>query len=505
MQETALDILQEQRERLRRRGICVIVPTYNNMGTVRDVVERCKRQCDDVIVVNDGCTDSTAEILASIDGITVVTLDKNSGKGAALKRGFLKAREFGFAYAITIDADGQHFPEDIAQLLEANIKHPGALIVGERKDLAEKERSRGSKFANIFSNFWFFVQTLKPLKDTQTGFRLYPLRKLYGLRLLTSRYEAELELMVFAAWHGVKLVSIPVNVYYPKKEERVSHFRPVADFARISVLNTFLCIFAGIYALPLYLWRTVMTALRSAYSLLFFVVFTLFVMTPMASLYLHFGKITDHRRYRLHCLLQFMAAFVLKYHKIPGVRFSVSNPHKEDFKKPAVIICNHQSHLDLMTLLVLHRKIIVLTNDWVWNNPFYGYIIRNAEFYPVSAGIDNILPQLRNLVRRGYSIAVYPEGTRSVDCSIGRFHKGAFYIASQLGLDIVPLVLYGAGKVLPKKGKHLRKGIMQIDIDRRFTAEELAAMGEEKKQSSWFRKYYIKRYAAMCDKLEQYV
>ena len=92
-----------------------------------------------------------------------------------------------------------------------------------------------------------------------------------------------------------------------------------------------------------------------------------------------------------------------------------------------------------------------------------------------------------------------------MDCSIGRFHKGAFYIASQLGLDIVPLVLYGAGKVLPKKGKHLRKGIMQIDIDRRFTAEELAAMGEEKKQSSWFRKYYIKRYAAMCDKLEQYV
>ena len=144
MQETALDILQEQRERLRSRGICVIVPTYNNMGTVRDVVERCKRQCDDVIVVNDGCTDSTAEILASIDGITVVTLDKNSGKGAALKRGFLKAREFGFAYAITIDADGQHFPEDIAQLLEANIKHPGALIVGERKDLSEKERSRAA-------------------------------------------------------------------------------------------------------------------------------------------------------------------------------------------------------------------------------------------------------------------------------------------------------------------------------------------------------------------------
>jgi hypothetical protein len=126
-------------------------------------------------------------------------------------------------------------------MLKANIENPGALIVGERKELASKERSGGSKFANAFSNFWFFVQTWKHLKDTQTGFRLYPLRKLHGLSLLTSRYEAELELLVFAAWHGVKLVSQPINVYYPPREQRVSHFRPGIDFTRIFILRCLGC------------------------------------------------------------------------------------------------------------------------------------------------------------------------------------------------------------------------------------------------------------------------
>ena len=128
------------RQRLRSRGICVIVPTFNNAGTILDVVTRTHAMCHDVIVVNDGCTDSTPQILSAVEGITVVTLPRNSGKGCALKAGFRKAIEMGFAYAITLDADGQHFPEDIPLLLEANIKHPDALIVGERKDLEKQSR-----------------------------------------------------------------------------------------------------------------------------------------------------------------------------------------------------------------------------------------------------------------------------------------------------------------------------------------------------------------------------
>ena len=289
-----------QRKKLHERGICVVIPTFNNVGTIADVVQRSKVQCDDVIVVCDGANDGTLEVLQSMDGITLVTYPNNAGKGEALKRGFKKALEMGFAYAITLDSDGQHFPEDIHIMLEASCKYPGALIVGERKDLELVQRSGGSKFANKFSNFWFWVQTGKALKDTQTGFRLYPIKKLYGLSFLTSRYEAELELLVFASWHGVKIVSVPVNVYYPAPEERVSHFRPAKDFTRISILNTVLCFLAIVYGLPLRIYRGVMIILRTIYSFMFFLIFSMFIMTPITVVYLKIGKITEKKRYHLH-------------------------------------------------------------------------------------------------------------------------------------------------------------------------------------------------------------
>ena len=500
--QTATEPLSQQ-ERLRSRGICVVIPTYNNETTIADVAMRACQQCDDVIVVDDGSTDSTPQLLRDISGINVVTLPHNSGKGMALKAGFREAMRQGFAYAITLDADGQHFPEDIPLLLAANQQHPGALLVGQRKDLDSMERSGGSKFANAFSNFWFCVQTGRRLSDTQTGYRLYPLRHLHGLSLLTSRYEAELELLVFAAWHGVRLVQVPVRVYYPPREERVSHFRPTYDFARISVLNTVLCVLAVCYALPLLIIRKTLSALRTIYSLLFFLIFSMLIMTPLAMLYIRIGKMTEQKRLRLHGMLQFMSRVVMTTHGIPGVKSSIGNDHAEDFSRPAIIICNHQSHLDLMPMLQLSRKIVVLTKDWVWNNPFYGYVIRQAEFYPVSNGMDDILPRLRSLVSRGYSIVVYPEGTRSEDCSILRFHQGAFYLAEQLGIDILPTVLYGTGKVLPKTAHHLSKGHIHIAIDRRFTPHEQAVLGSLKERASWFRKYYRQRYASLCDRFEQ--
>ena len=494
----------ESKKTLRDRGICVVIPTYNNVGTIADVVRRALTHCLDVIVVADGCTDGTLEILQNIEGISIVSYAKNAGKGCALKRGFKKALEMGFAYAITLDADGQHFPEDIPTMLQANQRHPGALIVGERKGLEEMERSKGSKFANAFANFWFAIQTGRRLKDTQTGFRLYPLKKLRGLSLLTSRYEAELELLVFASWHGIKIVSVPVNVYYPKPEERVSHFRPIADFSRIFVLNTILCILAVVYGLPLAIWRGLMTFLRTTYALLFFILSVFLILTPAAMLYLAFTKDLEKKRMGMHKLLWNFSRFVTIWHGIPGVKFSVGNPHKENFEKPAIIICNHQSHLDLMTMLIHTPKLVCLTKDWVWNNPFYGYIIRNAEFYPVSEGTETLMPKLKSLVERGYSIAVYPEGTRSPDCSITRFHQGAFHLAQQLELDILPLILYGAGKALPKKERHLHKWPIRIEIDKRISPEELQSHGDTTMaQASSLRKYYKKRYAEMANRIEQ--
>ncbi len=492
------------KRQLRARGICVVIPTYNNGKTIGQVVRDCLLYCDDVIVVNDGCTDDTAAVLDAIDAVTVVTHTANNGKGCALKTGFREALKRGFAYAITLDGDGQHYASDIPLLLQANKQHPGALIVGKRQ-LEGVDRSKGSSFANKFANFWFYVQTGRALEDTQTGYRLYPLHKLHGLSLLTSRYEAELELLVFASWHGVKIVSIPVHVYYPPREERVSHFRPGKDFARISVLNTVLCFLAVVYGLPLRLCRFLMIVLRTVYSLLFFITIMSLVITPLTWLYVKLSARSEKQRYRLHQLLYHSARFVMLHHGIPGTKFRCKTQADINFDKPRIIISNHQSHLDLMCLLVFTPKVVVLTNSWVWNNPFYGILIRNAEYLPVTNGIDAILPQLRSLTERGYSVLVFPEGTRSHDCSIMRFHSGAFYLAQKLHLDILPMYLYGPGKVLPKKSRHLHKGLLYVEVDRPITPEEMAKIGDVRTQTKHMRHHYIEKYEAISNQIEQHV
>lgn len=232
--------------KMRQMKVCIVMPTYNNGGTLRNMVERVLNYCADVIIVNDGCTDNSAEILASFgNAITVVDYDKNRGKGFALKQGFKKAKALGFDHALTIDSDGQHFPEDIPLFVNALEKNKETLIVGSR-NLNQENMPGGNTFANKFSNFWFKVQTGIDLPDTQTGFRLYPLRRLP--KIFSSRYEAELALLVFSAWRGIDLIPVKINVLYP--EDRVTHFRPFWDFFRISILNTLLCLVAVVYGWP---------------------------------------------------------------------------------------------------------------------------------------------------------------------------------------------------------------------------------------------------------------
>lgn len=493
---------EKQHQTLHDRGICVVIPTYNNGGTIAAVVRDALLECRDVIVVNDGSTDNTSAELHQIVGITLVEYATNRGKGYALKAGFRRAIEMGFSYAITLDGDGQHYASDIGLFLTANQKHPGALIIGSRQ-LEGVERSEGSKFANKFSNFWFCVQTGRKLPDTQTGYRLYPLKKLRGLSLLTSRYEAELELLVFASWHGVGLVPIDINVYYPPREERVSHFRPGIDFTRISVLNTVLCFLAIVYGLPLRLFRLLSNIVRTVYSLTFVLFFCFFIITPAVWVYVKIGKMTEKKRHNLHRLIYHATRFIMLHHGIPGTRFKYKVAEGIDFDKPSVVICNHQSHIDLACQLIFSPNIIFLTNQWVWHNPIYGLLIRNAEFYPVAEGIDELMPKLQSLVERGYSIAVYPEGTRSKDCTIGRFHQGAFHIAEQLGLDIVPMYLYGPGRILPKKTYHLRKGPIYVEVGDSITNAQLKAMGDTKRQASQMRRHYIEKYEQIANQIEQ--
>ncbi len=230
-------------------GICVLIPTYNNAATVGKVIEESKLYCKDIFVVNDGSTDNTTAVLESIEGINVISYMPNRGKGHALQCGLNKARECGFDYCITLDADGQHYPSEIPKFIEAIGKKPGSLIIGARNLNAENMPGKNT-FANKFSNFWFKVETWQTLHDTQSGFRLYPLKEIEEIKLFTGMYEFELEIIVKAAWRGIKVMNIPINVYYPPAGERVSHFKPLRDFTRISLLNTFLVLVALLWYYP---------------------------------------------------------------------------------------------------------------------------------------------------------------------------------------------------------------------------------------------------------------
>lgn len=227
---------------------CVIIPTYNNHRTLAGVISGVLQYTQGVIVVNDGSTDSTAEILKTFPSIILLEHPHNQGKGAALKNGFRKALEMGYEYAITIDSDGQHFPDDIPVFIERlNASDGNILLIGER-NMAQEGIPRKSSFGNKFSNFWFRFETGVKLGDTQSGFRLYPLTRMPE-RYFTPKFEFEIESIVRASWRGVKVENVPVRVHYELKD-RVSHFRPFRDFTRISILNTVLVLITLLYIKP---------------------------------------------------------------------------------------------------------------------------------------------------------------------------------------------------------------------------------------------------------------
>ena len=233
----------------KEQNVLVVIPTYNNAGTVARIIEDVKHYVDDILVVNDGSSDQTLDILESVDGIQMISYSKNRGKGYALRLAIKYAYEKGYRYIITIDSDGQHYPENIIDLLQEIKESPDSLIVGARNIQADNMPSKNS-FANKFSNFWFLAETGQKMSDTQSGYRLYPVKLLQNMSFITTKYEFELEIIVRAVWRGVTVKNIPVKVYYPPVEERVSHFRPFRDFTRISILNSILVIIALLYYYP---------------------------------------------------------------------------------------------------------------------------------------------------------------------------------------------------------------------------------------------------------------
>jgi len=230
--------------------VCVLIPTYNNAATLSRVIEEVFAYTNNIIVVNDGSTDSTREIIDTFSlRIESISYQHNRGKGWALRKGFKMALLKGYQYAITIDSDGQHFAKDLPLFLEKIQQVPDAIIIGSRNMNQESVPGKSS-FGHKFSNFWFKVETGISAPDTQSGYRLYPLLLLQDFRFITRKYEFEIEVLVRAAWKGILIESVPISVYYAPKEIRISHFRPFRDFTRISVLNTVFVILTFLYIRP---------------------------------------------------------------------------------------------------------------------------------------------------------------------------------------------------------------------------------------------------------------
>ena len=236
-------------------NMCVLIPTYNHGGTVAEVIEGMMVYTDKIIVVNDGSTDMTREALRPYEEkLTIIHLDSNKGKGEALRTGFNFAIQQGFDRCMTIDSDGQHFPDDVPVFLEALPKHPNGLFMGTRT-LDHEDVPGASTFGNNFANFWYWVITGRKLKDTQSGFRIYPLMRMKKMKFYSHRYEYEAEILIRLSWRDMAIVPVPIKVYYAPGDLRITHFKKVKDFTRITLLNIYLLIIAIFYWHPVMLIR----------------------------------------------------------------------------------------------------------------------------------------------------------------------------------------------------------------------------------------------------------
>lgn len=245
------------------------------------------------------------------------------------------------------------------------------------------------------------------------------------------------------------------------------------------------------------------TLQRLTYSIYSVIVFLLCCFRlSIAGLFIKiFGRNNDNFKMKFHELMC-KTGNVVKM--IPGVTFEQRNPYNETFEKPCVIIANHQSFIDTMCIIRLSTKTVILTNDRQQKNPFYGKVMRISDFFPVSDGYDLLVEKLDHMVKKGYNIAVFPEGTRSEDCKINRFHQGAFNMAKHFNLDIVPVFIHGAGHVLPKKDFMLRKGKITVTIGKRITHENELWADTILETTRHFRHFYIKKYNEISRNIEDY-
>jgi 1-acyl-sn-glycerol-3-phosphate acyltransferase len=184
-------------------------------------------------------------------------------------------------------------------------------------------------------------------------------------------------------------------------------------------------------------------------------------------------------------------------------RKRIVNRGGEDFKKPAIIICNHQSFLDILSMIMLHPKLILFTNQWVWNSPVFGAVVRMADYFPVAKGVENSIELVADRVKHGYSVVIFPEGTRTIDGSIKRFHKGAFFLAEQLGLDILPIVIHGTSYAMTKGDFLLKNGTISVNIMPRIKPSDPQWGNGYAERAKGAGRYFRNQYARVRRENEQ--
>ena len=235
-------------------GVWVVIPAYNEIASIRDIVDRTLTILPRVIVVDDGSDEALEGVLSGVPA-TVLRNRTNCGKAAALVRGFAHALEHGAIAVVALDGDGQHRPEDIPRLIEAARQHPRHIVIGARLigfENAPKSRRR----ANRIANFWIGWAAGHHIVDSQCGFRLYPAELLTSVHAAHDRahgFVFESEILIAAARKGFRTTPVVIEALYPRAA-RPSHFAPVRDIVRITRMVAWRLLCAGLY--PLGLWRS---------------------------------------------------------------------------------------------------------------------------------------------------------------------------------------------------------------------------------------------------------
>ena len=212
------------------------------------------------------------------------------------------------------------------------------------------------------------------------------------------------------------------------------------------------------------------------------------------------GPVTDATRLDIHRRIQHVFQWNIKAH--PWLSLTIDNPHGETFERGAIIISNHQSTLDPLCLLPLAPRILVVMNEKVWHTPIVSHVFRYADFFPLASSMEERLEYFRDRTSRGYSIIVFAEGMRSRSCNIRRFHQGPLWIAEQLGIDILPIVIHGPGHIMPVGVNYSNHASLHVEIGERIKPDDLRFGNGVKERTRALHRYFQNHYEALCQRTE---